>query len=65
MPEMRFMTRENIAALVLALAVALIMSAFAGASSLTYPEFTVYYWLVAAGITMLAAGALIWPSKPG
>jgi hypothetical protein len=43
--------------------VALLLSAVAGASSATYPQFTVFYWLAAAGITMVIAGALTWASE--
>lgn len=42
----------------LIIGVALVFGAFAGASSLVYPQYAIYYWTGAAGITVLVSGLL-------
>lgn len=44
----------------LVLGASLVMSAVAGASSVVYPQYALFYWLGASGIVSLIGGAIIW-----
>lgn len=52
------MLRKGLSKFLLFLGASLVLSAVAGSSSVVYPQYFVFYWLAAAGLSLLIAGLL-------